>query len=59
MIHVLTICMALVDARRHYLDEKDPINILSEKPTTAINFLGDASILVFLRAVAYYHSNDA
>jgi len=44
LVHLMTECLVLEDARSHHFDEDDPITFLFNKPEVALSYLRDAGL---------------
>jgi len=44
LVHLMTECPVLEDARSHHFDEDDPINFLFNEPKVALSYLRDAGL---------------
>ena len=44
LVHLMTECPVLEDARSHHFDEDDPITFLFNEPEVALSYLRDAGL---------------
>ena len=44
LVHLMTECLVLEDARGHHFDEDDPITFLFNEPEVALVYLRDAGL---------------